>query len=747
MDLSVNFENDPLIDDLNPSQAKAVSHQGGPLLVIAGAGSGKTRVLTRRIAYLIDRFGVSPGSILAITFTNKAAAEMRSRVKDIVGVASASMWVSTFHSACVRILRSNAEAIGYKSNFVIYDQGDSEKLISLITSSVGLDSKRFPPRKIAATISNAKSELVSPDELMARSKHILERKVAEVYKTYQDRLVAANAMDFDDLITRVVQLFMECPDILEHYQRRFEHILVDEYQDTNQAQNALVLTLGKRSRNVFVVGDSDQSVYGFRGADMRNILDFEKSFENATVIKLEQNYRSTQTILDAANAVISNNQFRESKNLWTDQGTGHKIRTFVGDDESHEATFVASQISLERQLSGRRFKDFAVFYRVNSHSRSIEEALIRRSIPYRVIGGTKFYDRREIKDLMSYLRLVANPSDEVAIRRVINVPKRGVGEQTLAKVAEIAQQRDIDFLSALFQYERVGAAGRARKGISDFLIVLDKARTQAEAGMRPSDLLEFLLEESGLGEELRIDPTIEGMSRLDNVSELVSVASDHESLESFLDATALVSQADQLESDDTVTLMTVHTAKGLEYPVVFLTALEDGIFPHSRSLWEPKDLEEERRLCYVGVTRARELLYLTRATSRNQFGQFSPSVPSRFLDEIPRDLMEDLSPKRSYEDLRRVNSYGSGSVSESGLTSITMRRLRSDNAQLDERNNSMPSLSPNEVRTGIRVVHAKWGEGPILAVDGNGDRTTITVRFPGIGQKTLLLAHAPLKLA
>lgn len=738
-----------MLVDLNPDQSAAVSHRGGPLLVIAGAGSGKTRVLTRRIAYLIQAVGVSPGSILAITFTNKAAAEMRSRVKELVGVSAGAMWISTFHSACVKILRQNAQAIGYKSNFVIYDQGDSEKLISLIAVTLGLDAKRFPPKKIAATISSAKSELVGPDELMHRAKHILDRKVAEAYKIYQKRLVEANAMDFDDLISRVVQLFDDAPDLLEYYQRRFEYLLVDEYQDTNRAQNALVLKLGERSRNVFVVGDSDQSVYGFRGADMRNILDFEKSFDDTTVIKLEQNYRSTQTILDAANAIISKNQFRESKNLWTDQGDGQKIRSFVGDDEVDEATFVASQILSERQSQARSYRDFAIFYRINSNSRALEEALIRRGIPYKVIGGTRFYDRREIKDVMAYMRLVVNPTDEVALRRAMNTPKRGVGDQSIAKISDFGMQSGVGFHGALLQHSQAGITGRAHKGIEDFLMVLSDARKEWEKGLNAAELIEFVLDKSGISEEMRSDPSIEGLSRIDNVSELVSVASDYSTLEDFLDGTALVSQVDQIEGDDTVTMMTVHTAKGLEYPVVFLTALEDGIFPHSRSLWEPMELEEERRLCYVGVTRAREVLYLTRATSRTQFGQYSPSVPSRFLDEIPRELVEDLTPKRSYDDLKRSYTHNeSYQGSASGLNSVTMRRLTGISSGESSRNTpASPRLSPNEVRIGCRVVHGQWGEGVVVGIDGQDDRMTLAVRFSAFGQKTLMLEHAPLKLA
>ena len=737
-----------LLGGLNPPQAAAVTHEGGPLLVIAGAGSGKTRVLTRRIAYLISEMGVAPGSILAITFTNKAAAEMKSRVADLVGPVASSMWVSTFHSACVRILRSHGDAIGFNRNFVIYDQGDSEKLVSLITASLGLDSKRFPPKKVAASISAAKAELVSPDELASRAFHILERKVAEVYKLYQARLEAANAMDFDDLISRTNQLFDEAPLVLEYYQRRFIHLLVDEYQDTNHAQNALVVKLGSRSRNVFVVGDSDQSVYGFRGADIRNILEFEKAFDDVAVIKLEQNYRSTQNILAAANAIIGNNSMREPKELWSELGEGEKIRLFVGDDDREEANFIASQIYREKVDSARPFADFAVFYRINSHSRAIEEALIRRGIPYRVVGGTRFYDRREVRDVMAYLRLLVNPNDEIAIRRVVNVPKRGVGEASVAKVVAFAQERRITLFEALAEHGAAGVSGRAGHGVDEFLALYAKLSALLSGSIAPGALIEALLAESGYGEELDTDTSIEGLSRVDNISELVSVASDYETLADFLDATALVAQADQLPGDDVVTLMTIHTAKGLEYPVVFIAALEDGLFPHSRSLYEPKDLEEERRLCYVGVTRAREVLYLTRALMRSQFGEATSAIPSRFLDEIPSELFVDLSERRSFENRREAGYSGSSYSSASGFNRTTMRMYGLDETpkQTDSRSES-PRLRPDQLRIGARVVHSSWGEGFVSAMEGSGDKTTVTVRFPGFGQKVLILSLAPLKLA
>ncbi|MDA8261880.1 MAG: UvrD-helicase domain-containing protein [Actinomycetota bacterium] len=732
-----------LLAGLNPEQLRAVTHTSGPMLVVAGAGSGKTRVLTRRIAYLIAS-GVAPSSILAITFTNKAAAEMKSRVAELVGPTASTMWVSTFHSACVRILRAHAEALGYRKSFAIYDQSDSEKLVSLVAGELGIDPKRIKSSSIAGAISAAKAELRSPDEMMADARHIVERKVAEVYKIYQERLRAANAMDFDDLIARTVELFRTAPAVLEHYQRRFTHLLVDEYQDTNKAQNALVLLLGEAERNVFVVGDSDQSVYGFRGADIRNILDFEKAFADTEVIKLEQNYRSTQNILSAANALIGNNTMREPKRLWSDLGSGERIRIFVADDEREEANFIAGQIYQEKVDSSRRFADFAVFYRVNSHSRSLEEALIRRGIPYRVVGGTRFYDRREIKDAMSYMRLVLNPSDEVALRRVVNVPKRGVGDQSFAKVVNYSAEAGLNLYDALLRPAEAGVSGRAASGISDFVAVLDRLREAHLERTPPKELIELMLEVSGYRAELDADTSVEGLSRIDNLNELISVASPHETLEEFLDASALVSQADSITGDDAVTLMTVHTAKGLEFPVVFIAAMEDGIFPHSRSMYEPAELEEERRLCYVGVTRAREVLYLTRARMRSTFGEPQSSVASRFLEEIPADLLADLSAQRSYDEERR--SY-SAYTSASGFNRSTMRLYGIDPDSKPQRSSGGPRLRLDEVRVGTKVVHGSWGEGRVTAIEGSGDSATVSVNFGTLGVKKLILAYAPLKLA
>jgi DNA helicase-2/ATP-dependent DNA helicase PcrA len=736
----------PLLDGLNQEQFEAVTHGQGPLLVIAGAGSGKTRVLTRRIAYLIEEESIHPSQILAITFTNKAAAEMRARVADLIGPEAKGMWVSTFHSACVRILRSHGEALGYGKNFAIYDSDDSEKLISLVIGSLGLDSKRFPARGMAGQISSAKSELVSPAKLADRASHIMERRVAEVYRIYEERLKAANAMDFDDLIVNTYRLFAEHPGVLDYYQRRFVHLLVDEYQDTNVAQNGLVMALGDKSRNVFVVGDSDQSVYGFRGADMRNILEFSKNFDDAKVIKLEQNYRSTQNILKVANAIIAQNSNRLEKNLWSDQGDGDKVKMFVGSDQDEEANFVATTIQKEN-AQGIRFGDMAVFYRINSNSRSIEEALIRRSIPYRVVGGTRFYDRKEIRDAVSYLRLLVNPNDEMSLRRVCNTPKRGVGDASVLRVFEFSQSQSVPAFEAFRRASEAGVSGRALTGIASFIKLIDDLTKLVADQAPPIAIIEQFLEKSGYREELSASGQVDDLARLDNITELIGVASEHQSLEEFLDSVALVAQADQIKDDNVVTLMTVHTAKGLEFDLVFLTAFEDGIFPHSRSLYDESELEEERRLCYVAVTRARKKLFVTRASKRFVFGSESASVPSRFIDEFPPTLIEDVSQPKSYDELRsRYFDRNRDTDSDRNSTSsgISPNQL----AKFSQRqSNQGPRLEPSQVKVGVKVVHGSWGEGFVEEVSGSGSSMTAVIRFRGLGAKKVMISHAPLKLA
>ncbi|WP_334144789.1 ATP-dependent helicase, partial [Rhabdothermincola sp.] len=646
-----------LLEGLNPVQREAVTHGDGPLLVIAGAGSGKTRVLTHRIAHLIRDRGVSPFEILAITFTNKAADEMRQRVGSLVGPVAEKMWVSTFHSACVRILRRDAGLIGFPSSFTIYDQADSVRLVGYVIRDLGLDAKRFPPRSVQATISAAKNDGIDVDEYAEQARVIFERKIADIYREYQSRLQRAGAMDFDDLLGSTARLFREHPDVLDHYRRRFSHVLVDEYQDTNRVQNELVLQLAAEHRNVFVVGDSDQSIYRWRGADIRNILAFEDAFPDATVIVLEQNYRSTQTILDAANAVIANNFGRKPKELWTEAGSGEPIVRYHADDETDEAQWIAHQMAHLHDGGQYRWGDIAVFYRTNAQSRVVEEHLMRVGIPYKVVGGTRFYDRREVKDALAYLRAVVNPLDEVSIKRVLNTPKRGVGESTVARLDVWANARGLPFIDALRRAADAGVSGRAGKGIEAFLALVDDLAEMVPQG--PGPLLEAAVTRSGYVAELEAEHSIESEGRLENLAELVGAAREFESVDEFLEQISLVADTDELDDDDSsVVLMTLHSAKGLEYPVVFLIGLEDGVFPHLRSIGEPDQLEEERRLCYVGITRAMERLYLTHAWSRTLYGGTQYNPPSRFLDEIPEALVQQVQGRRRPSRRYAGDSYG-----------------------------------------------------------------------------------------
>ena len=638
-----------LLDGLNPAQEKAVTHLGGPLLVLAGAGSGKTRVLTRRIAWLIQEQGVSPFEILAITFTNKAADEMKARVGTLVGPVARKMWVSTFHSACVRILRRDAGAIGFPSNFTIYDQADAVRLTGYVLRDLGLDTKKLPPRSVHAQISAAKNDYVLVDEYADRAGSFTERKLADVYREYQARLLRAGALDFDDILLHAAELFRTHPDVLQHYRQRFQHVLVDEYQDTNKVQNELVLQLAREHRNVTVVGDDSQSIYGFRGADITNILDFEDAFPDVTTIPLVQNYRSTQTVLDAANAVIANNLGRKPKELWTEAGHGDRILRYHAEDEHDEAQWVTRQIAGYHDAGDLRWGDMAVFYRTNAQSRVLEEYLARGGIPYRVIGGTRFYDRREIKDALAYLKAVVNPADEVCVKRVLNTPKRGVGDTSVGRVDAWIQGRGLTFLDGLRRADDAGVSGRAGKGIQSFLELLDESAAKVDDG--PGPLLEHLLEASGYLDELRAERTIEAEGRLENLAELLGTAAEADDVAQFLEDVSLVADTDELDagkpSDQSeVTLMTLHSAKGLEYPVVFLVGMEDGIFPHLRTLTEPDELEEERRLAYVGITRAMDRLHLSHAWSRTLFGGTQYNPPSRFLDEIPDELVEEISGRK-----------------------------------------------------------------------------------------------------
>ena len=728
---------DELLTDLNPRQRDAVTIEHGPLVVVAGAGSGKTRVLTRRIAWLVHR-GVPPSQILAITFTNKAADEMRRRVVDLVGERARSMWVSTFHSACVRILRREADHTRYRSGFSIYDDNDSRRLIEHCLDALNVDQKRFPARAVLGAISQAKAEMLDASDYLARAYTIYEQRIADVFAEYEHRLVAANAMDFDDLLSETVRLFRRDQEVLDHYQQRFVHVLVDEYQDTNRAQNEIVAHLGRAHRNVCVVGDSDQSIYRFRGAEIRNLLDFEHDFPDAQQVVLDQNYRSTQTILDAANAVIGNNLVREEKRLWSALGKGEPIIRYRAGDERDEATFVANEIASLRREHGIPAEEVAVFYRTNAQSRAIEQALADRGLPYRVIGGTRFFDRREIRDALAYLRLVENPSDEVSLRRVINVPRRGIGQTTVSRLAAYAQATGSSFGEALASPTSAGVGTKISRAIGDFRHLL--GQFVGLATRPPAEVLEQVLERSGYLaelEELSHLPgtgALEAEGRIENLAELITMAQGHEDLESFLAATALVAATDDLEEGDgRVSLMTLHAAKGLEFRAVFLTGMEEGVFPHDRALAEPEDLEEERRLCYVGITRARERLYLTHTWVRTLFGQTRDSLQSRFIKEIPEELVQDCSdPYALRSNLRPT--FGRPAFAESAL-----RPRRGD----------APSTGAEGLglAPGDAVVHARWGEGKVVAVRGEGERAEATIEFPRQGAKQFLLALTPLKRA
>ncbi len=755
-----------LLDGLNPVQLAAVTHPGGPLLVVAGAGSGKTRVLTRRIAWLVREQHVSPFEILAITFTNKAADEMKHRVAELVGPVAQRMWVSTFHSACVRILRRDAHRLGYKSSFTIYDEADANRLVGYVLRDLNMDTKKLPPRVVHGVISAAKNDLVDFETYAAQARTIYDRRIAEVYREYQSRLLAASAMDFDDLLLVTVNLLQSSEEVRGYYQERFRHLLVDEYQDTNKAQNELVLMLAQKHRNVCVVGDTDQSVYRWRGADIRNILQFEEAFPDAAVVVLEQNYRSTQLILDAANAVIANNAMRKPKSLWTERVGGELITTYHAEDEHDEGAWVAGEISrLHDQYS---WGDVAVFYRTNAQSRAIEEELVRRNISYKVVGGTKFYDRREIKDVLAYLRAVVNPTDEVSLKRIVNVPKRGVGDTSVARLERWARANNCPFDQALRHAEAAGVTGKALGGIRDLVSLLDELRFEAgissagEAGgdfpgqaddvgqaasadddqaparaptASPAAVIEAILARTGYRAELEAERSVESDGRLDNLEELLGAAGEAERIDQFLEQVSLVADADEIVDDQSnVLLMTLHIAKGLEFPVVFVIGMEDGVFPHLRSLGDPDELEEERRLAYVGFTRAEERLYLSHAWCRNLWGQTQYNPPSRFLREVPATMVNAVEERR-----RRP---GAG-LPFGGRESIVESAIRGGKGS--------PVRGTGAEGLGLRrnddVVHAKWGEGVVLEVVGEGEKAEATVHFPSVGDKRLNLSLAPLKRA
>jgi DNA helicase II / ATP-dependent DNA helicase PcrA len=789
-----------LLEGLNEPQRAAVVHQGAPLLVVAGAGSGKTRVLTRRIAWLITERKAHPGSILAITFTNKAAAEMKERVEDLVGRRARIMWVSTFHSACVRILRKEITGFdklgfGYKSNFSIYDAADSKRLMAMVLKDLDLDPKRYQPNAVLNWVSDHKNDLRDADDAGKDTRNHFEESLAAAYTLYQRRLREANALDFDDLIMLTVHLFQTFPDVRETYRRRFRHVLVDEYQDTNHAQYALIHQLCADQMEVptyddrapaeeapdrvppaelMVVGDADQSIYAFRGANIRNILDFEQDFPNATSILLEQNYRSTQTILNAANAVIGHNQGRKPKRLWSDAGDGARIVGYVADDERDEARFVSEEIDRLSDTRAARPADVAIFYRTNAQSRVFEEMFIRVGLPYKVVGGVRFYERREVRDALAYLRMLVNPADQVSLRRILNTPKRGIGNRAVACVNSYAERERLTFWEGLQRAEEApGLATRSLSQIRGFVSMVQELQSMVDAGERADVILESVLARSGYLDELEASEDPQDGTRVENLAELVAVAREFSDdpqagpsadpadvdagtvapgLGDFLERVALVADADQIpdspdgEDNGVVTLMTLHTAKGLEFPVVFLTGLEDGVFPHSRSLGDQPELEEERRLAYVGVTRARERLYVSRALMRSAWGAPSHNPGSRFLNELPVDLVDWKRTEAAQTVWSRPDFSGGGSSTRLGAPTDAGRRnfssaaLRADAASKAKPAREIPSLAP-----GDRVIHDSFGLGTVVTLEGVAEKAVASIDFGSEGVKRLLLRYAPVE--
>ncbi|GGW35316.1 DNA helicase PcrA [Streptomyces caelestis] len=756
-----------LLEGLNDNQRAAVVHSGSPLLIVAGAGSGKTRVLTHRIAHLLAERGVHPGQILAITFTNKAAGEMKERVEQLVGPRANAMWVMTFHSACVRILRRESKKLGFTSSFSIYDAADSKRLMALVCRDLDLDPKRFPPKSFSAKISNLKNELIDEEDFAAQASDGFEKTLAQAYAMYQSRLREANALDFDDLIMTTVNLLRAFPDVAEHYRRRFRHVLVDEYQDTNHAQYALVRELVGTSEHpadvppgpddvppaeLCVVGDADQSIYAFRGATIRNILQFEEDYPDATTILLEQNYRSTQTILSAANAVIERNESRRPKNLWTNAGAGATITGYVADTEHDEAQFVADEIDRLTDAGEAKAGDVAVFYRTNAQSRVFEEIFIRVGLPYKVVGGVRFYERKEVRDVLAYLRVLANPEDSVPLRRILNVPKRGIGDRAEAMIDALAQREKISFPQALKRVdEAYGMAARSTNAVKRFNTLMEDLRTIVESGAGPATVLEAVLERTGYLAELQASTDPQDETRIENLQELAAVAMEFEqergedergTLSDFLEQVALVADSDQIpdeeDGDGVITLMTLHTAKGLEFPVVFLTGMEDGVFPHMRALGQAKELEEERRLAYVGITRARERLYLTRSTLRSAWGQPSYNPPSRFLEEIPPAYLE-------WKRTGATAPASSGPVS-AVAASLSSSRSRSSASGASgfatRRTSEKPVVA---LAVGDRVTHDQFGLGTVVAVKGTGGNAEATIDFGDTKPKRLLLRYAPVE--
>ncbi|WP_102347973.1 DNA helicase PcrA [Bacillus sp. Marseille-P3661] len=732
-----------LLSGLNPEQQSAVKCTEGPLLIMAGAGSGKTRVLTHRIAYLMAEKEVQPWNILAITFTNKAAREMKDRVANIVGPKAEEIWISTFHSMCVRILRRDIDRIGVNRNFSILDTTDQLSVIKKILKEKNIDPKKFDPRSLLGSISSAKNELISAEEFEKTAGDYYSRTVSEVYKIYQERLKKNQSLDFDDLIMMTIQLFQRVPEVLEFYQRKFQYIHVDEYQDTNRAQYMLVKFMAARFKNLCVVGDSDQSIYRWRGADIANILSFEKDYPNATVILLEQNYRSTKRILEAANVVIENNSNRRPKKLWTENTEGQKLTYYRGDTERDEAHFVAGKIKELVESGKRRYSEIAILYRTNAQSRIMEEVLLKSNIQYNIVGGMKFYDRKEIKDILAYLRLIANLDDDISLARIVNVPKRGIGASTLDKVANYAIDKDVSIFEGLKEVDFIGLSARFTNVLAEFRDQL-KHWNQMQEFLSVTELVEEVLEKTGYREMLKAEKTLEAQSRLENINELLSVTqnfektSEDKSLIAFLTDLALVSDIDtadkEVDPHETVVLMTLHSAKGLEFPTVFLMGLEEGVFPHSRSLMDDDEMEEERRLAYVGITRAEQELFLTNARMRTLFGRTNSNPVSRFIGEIPNELIDDLQEKDQMMDQRTLQQSPFAARPRPAIQQSVIRPVVS-------------KTGGESIGWGVgdKAEHKKWGIGTVVSVKGAGEDKELDIAFPQpIGIKRLLAKFAPI---
>ena len=724
-----------LLDGLNREQQQAVQHTEGPLLILAGAGSGKTKVLTVRIAYLLAQ-GVNPYEILAITFTNKAAKEMKSRVEGLVGDVANRIWLSTFHSFCAKFLRFELDNfLGYNSNFTIYDTSDSQVVIKAALKTLNLDDKYYPVGAMISAISDAKNKLMFASDFRKQARDFYQQKVADVYEYYEKELRKNNALDFDDLLLVAVKLLQSNATVLDKYSKRFRYVMIDEYQDTNHAQYLLAYLLSSHWKNIAVVGDADQSIYAWRGADIQNILDFEKDYPNCTSIKLEQNYRSTKIILDAANAVIDNNEGRPEKNLWTDKTEGAKIQHFTAQSEHEEAAFIGDTIVKKHDIYGVPYGDMAILYRTNAQSRVLEEALIKRALPYTMVGGTKFYDRKEIKDVLAYLRVLYNPFDDLSLLRIINVPKRSIGATTVSKLQDYARENGTSLFMTLTQLHLVDSIkGKTKEKLEEFGILIFTLVAEMD-DKSVLDILEAILDRTGYLYQLEESTDPQDQARAENIGELLSVAKDFQdtnptgTVEDFLEQVALVNDVDSFEQEDSkVTLMTLHAAKGLEFPIVFLGGLEEGLFPHSRTLMNPEEIEEERRLAYVGITRAEQELYISNATTRTVFGRTSSYLPSRFIDEIPAELVDGLRAKRKVPDDIKQTVPRHMSVTSRPVTKPIIR---------------------NEViadwKVGDTAIHSKWGNGKVVNVSGEGAGMKLTIEFPTQGVRVVMAKFAPVK--